>query len=86
MNKSFDLLISRYLKSWAGQHRPPVDARARLLWEAAHQSQGKTQRLPVFPRPQFNAAYPPGSEEWSQTLFLWVSEHSFQAGLQARLG
>jgi hypothetical protein len=85
MNRSSDLLIGKLLKNWLGQHQPPANARAHLLWDAAHQAQGSAQKLPVFSRPQFNPHQAAASDEWSQTLFLWISEHSFQAGLQTRL-
>jgi hypothetical protein len=85
MNRSSDFLIGQYLKNWLGQHRPPANARARLLWDAAHQAPGTSQKLPLFPHPQFNHHQVSSSDEWSQTLFLWISEHSFQSGLQTRL-
>jgi hypothetical protein len=85
MNKSSDVSISRLLKNWTGQYRPPSNAQARLLWEAAHQAQRKSPRFSLFPRPQFYNPPCLASDEWSQTLFIWVNEHTFQAGLLARL-
>jgi hypothetical protein len=85
MNRSSDLLIGKLMKRWLEQHRPPADARARLLWGAAHQAQGNLQKLPHLPQPQFFQPQVSTSDEWSQTFFLWISEHSLRAGLQTRL-
>jgi hypothetical protein len=85
MNKSTDLLIGKFIKSWVGRHTTPTNARARLLWEAARKEPKKTTLFPQLPQPKFY--HPPDipSDEWSQSLFAWVIEHSFQAGLQARI-
>lgn len=85
MDKSFDLLIGKLIKSWTGQHHPPADARAHLLWDAVHQAQRPASQLLLQLRPQFNNSSVQTTNEWSQTLFLWVNEHSIQAGMPARL-
>ena len=85
MDRSFDLLIGKLLKNWTARHRPPADVRARLLWDAARQTPRPTYQLPLLPRPQFEHPSIQATDQWSQTLFLWVNEHSLQAGMPVRL-
>jgi hypothetical protein len=90
MDKATDLLIGKLLKNWTGRHRPPVDVRARLLWDAAHQKQAPARR--IAPRssfllfsPQVDRPTDQYAENWSQALFQWASDHSLQAGMPTRL-
>jgi len=85
MYKSSDFLISKLLKNWTGQHHPPANARARMLWEAAHLSPAAPQFMPLIPGSQLYKHPALRSDDWSQSFFVWVNEHTFQSGLQARI-
>lgn len=86
MNKKTDALLGKVLKSWVAQYRPPENGRARLLWEAARASQPKRAELFAFSlRPQQDFRTSRHSNEWTQTLFYWIVEHSSHAGIQARV-
>jgi hypothetical protein len=85
MDKKTDALLSKMLKNWVNKQSPPDNGRARLLWEAAQVSRGKfdLSALRLFPQHKsFSSSY---SNDWPQTLFTWISQNSFQIGIQARL-
>ncbi|HSB65293.1 MAG TPA: hypothetical protein VLD65_01870 [Anaerolineales bacterium] len=85
MDKKSETLLRRLLKNWANRHCPPENARARLLWEAAQTTRNKIDlNIPLL-RPQGRSITPSYSSDWTQTLFTWINENSFQYGLRARL-
>jgi hypothetical protein len=85
MNRSTDLFIRRLLKNWAGQYHPPVNSKARLLWEASRITPVVIHRRSCLPVPQFYQPAALRTDDWSQSFFIWVNEHLFQSGLQARI-
>jgi len=83
MDKKSDALLRKLLKNWAGRQSPPDNARARLIWNAARTSSTKKDPHILLFRPSFTPySY---SNEWTQSLFTWINENSFQFGIQARL-
>jgi hypothetical protein len=85
MDKKSDALLRKMLKNWVNKQCPPENGRARLLWETAQVSRGKFDLSAFRLIPQntsFSSSY---SNDWPQTLFTWISENSFQLGIQARL-
>lgn len=85
MDKKSDSLLRRMIKNWANRQRPPDNGRARLLWEAAHTSRNKIDLDTLLFRPEIQPYPSSYSSDWTQTLFTWINENSFQYGLQARL-
>jgi hypothetical protein len=85
MDKKSDVLLRRMLKNWVSRQRPPNNGRARLLWDAARVSRNKTDLSVLVPHPQFKSYPASHSTDWSQILFTWVAENSFQVNIQARL-
>jgi len=85
MNKSTELFIGKLLKNWVGQHMPPANVRARLLWEASHNSQPEKKLLSLLLDPQFYRPPALRADERVQTFFIWVNETAFRSGLQARV-
>jgi hypothetical protein len=85
MEKKSDTLLHRLLKNWVNRQPPPANGRARLLWAAAHASQSKKVSRLLVSRSQFRSDPTSYSDDWTQTLFTWINENSFQFGLQARL-
>jgi hypothetical protein len=85
MDKKSDTLLRRLLKEWASHECPPDNGRARLVWEAAHTSHNKIDLNVLLFRPQIRSNPSSYSSDWTQTLFTWINENSFQYGLQARL-
>jgi len=85
MDKKSDALLRRLVKSWANRQSPPDNGRARLLYEVAHLPHNKIDLDLLLFRPQYKS-YPTSSpSDWTQTLFTWINENSFQVGLKARL-
>ena len=85
MDKKSVSLLRRMLKNWANRQCPPDNGRARLIWEAAHTPRNKIDLSIVLFRPQIRPYPSSSSSDWTQTLFTWIHENSFQYGLQARL-
>ena len=85
MDKKSDSLLRRLLKNWVNRQCPPDNGRVRLLWEAAHTSRNKIDLNILLFRPQIRSYPSSHSSDWTQTLFTWINENSFQYGLQARL-
>ncbi len=85
MQKKNDALLRKMLKNWSSRQRPPDNGRARLLWEAAQVSRNKIDLSVLFFRPQYKPSLPAQPNDWSQMLFTWVAENSFQFGVQPRL-
>jgi len=85
MDKKSDALLRKLLKNWANRQSPPDNGRARLLWEAAHTSRNRIDLNALLFHPQFKSYHSSYSNDWTQTLFTWINENSFQYGLQARL-
>jgi hypothetical protein len=85
MDKKSDALLRKLLKNWVYRQRPPDNGRARLLWEAAHVSRSKIDLTVLFFRPQYKSYPSSHSDDWPQTLFIWINENSFQFGIQTRL-
>jgi hypothetical protein len=84
MDKSIDDILGKVLKKWVNQHHPPVNGRARLLWEASRVSHNKAHRINILKKNQFGSQdYDPN--EWSHTLFNWVIENSAQSNIQLRV-
>ena len=85
MDKKSEALLRRLLKNWANRQGAPENGRARLLWEAAHTTRNKID-LDILPfRSRIRSTPPSHSSDWTQTLFTWINENSFQYGLRARL-
>ena len=85
MDKRSDALLRRLLKKWVNRLAPPDEGRARLLWEVAHAPRNKIDLDLLLFRPQFKSYTSSSTSEWTQTLFTWINENSFQVGLKARL-
>jgi hypothetical protein len=85
MDKKSDALLRKMLKNWVNRQHPPDNGRARLLWEAAHVSRSKIDLTVHLFRPQYKSYPSSQSNDWSQTLFAWINENSFQLGNQVRL-
>lgn len=86
MEKTTEVLIRKLLKGWVNQVQPPQNGRARLLWEVSHQSRGNS---PLFrsqtSRTDFNEYACNQSNEWTQSLFRWITENTVHNGIQARV-
>lgn len=88
MNRSTDMLIRKALKNWVAQNQPPENGRARLLWKAAHLTAERSSKFDLtslFPSPDYHNYHSLKDNEWSRTLFEWIFESSFHAGMQARV-
>jgi len=83
-NKS-DTRLRKMLKNWANRQSPPDNVRARLLWEVAHIPRNRFDDSIFLFHPQFRPYPTSYSSDWTQALFAWVNENSFQVGLKARL-
>ncbi|MFZ2095036.1 MAG: hypothetical protein WAV05_00220 [Anaerolineales bacterium] len=85
MDKKSDALLRKILKNWVNKQCPPENGRARLLWEAAQVSHSKFDLSVFRVLPQYRSFPSSSSNDWPQTLFTWISQNSFQFGIQARL-
>lgn len=85
MNKKSDALLRKIIKDWAVHQRPPNNARARLLWEAARLSRPKIDLSILLFHPIIKPYPLSHTNEWPQTFFAWISENSLQFTAQARL-
>lgn len=86
MDKTTDVLIRKLLKGWVKQVHPPQNSRARLLWEASHQSRGgKRVSLPRMDRRDLEEYALYHSNDWGRTLFNWIMENTAHNGIQARV-
>lgn len=84
MEKMTEVLIRKLLKGWINQYQPPQGGRARLLWEASRQS--RNHSLGTISRSVEINEYPAQQpNEWSSTLFRWISENTQHIGIQARV-
>ncbi len=85
MDKKSEALLRKLLKNWVNRQHPPDNGRARLLWEAAHTSTDKINTDLFRFRPQYRSYPSSSSSDWTQTLFTWINEYSFQVSLKPRL-
>lgn len=85
MDKGSDILLSRLLKNWVKQQRPPENGRARLIWGAAHILRNNRNAASLLTRSHNKSYQAPDVNNWPQTLFAWIDVNSFRFALQARL-
>lgn len=85
MHKKSDAILGKLLKKWVNRYSPPDNGRARLLWEAAHTSSNKVDLDLFLYRPQYKSSPSSSSSDWTQTLFTWMNECSFQGSLKVRV-
>jgi hypothetical protein len=85
MDNKSDAHLRKILKNWSNRLRPPDNGRARLLWEAARMPRSKFETFLLLFRPLSKSSPSSQSNDWSQTLFTWINENSFQYHIQVRL-
>jgi len=85
MNKTSDQFIGKLLKIWVDRHKPPVNARARLLGAAAHTASREKAQLPQFPDSRYYSPHILRSDECAQVLLLIINETVFRSGFQMRV-
>lgn len=85
MNKPIDLFFGKLLKHWVAQHKPPVDARAKLLAAAAHATPKAAQPSHFMLDHRFYQRHALHADECAQVLFVLVNETIFRSGLQLRV-
>lgn len=78
MDKKLDTYLERTLKKWVSQHRPPADARERLMQRA---ERIRTRRLARVFAPEetfvFRPSASPLSAQWPQHDFNWGASFWF---------
>lgn len=85
MDTKSDALLRKLLKHWANRQSPPANGREKLLFKAAASSRNKIDLNNFTYRPQFKSYPLSYTNDWSQTLFTWISENSYQYEFQVRL-
>jgi hypothetical protein len=85
MSKKSDALLRKILKDWASRQRPPHNGRARLLWDAAQLARPRIDLSVLLFHPKFKPYPLSHTNEWPQTLFIWINENALQFTGQPRL-
>ncbi len=85
MNKTSEQFIGKLLKTWVDRHKPPVNARARLLAAAAYNASREKANLPPLPDPRYYSPHILRSDESAQVLLLIINETVFRSGFQMRV-
>lgn len=85
MNKISDQFIGKLFKVWVDRHKPPVNARARLLAAAANNASREKEHLPMLPDPRYYSPHILRSDECAQVLLLIINETVFRSGFQMRV-
>jgi len=85
MNKTSDQFIGKVLKSWVDRHKPPVNARARLLAAAAYPTPKVKTRQARLPDYRYYPPHAMRSDEYTKVLLILLNETVLRSGLQLRV-
>jgi hypothetical protein len=80
-----DNALSKILKSWTAEFKPPDNGKEKLLLQASAFEKKRRHFSLLIPRTQFNEYPLQITNEWSQPLFSFFFAQSMHASLQARL-